>query len=289
MCMKLEGTLRAPAKLNLCLFLGQRRSDGLHELRSLFCPLALSDRIVVSDAERDEVVCPEIEDDNLARSALDALRAAGWSRSPVRIEIDKRIPVAAGLGGGSADAAAVLRLAEGEVPALEEIAADLGADVPSQLDPAFALVGGAGERVEPLPAPKAFGVVLIQGDDGLATAEVYAEADRLGLGRGSDELGRHEQRLRDASSAGGFSPLADPDLLVNDLEPAALSLRPEIAEALDALREAGAGAALVAGSGPTAAGLFEDAVAADRAAAALPPRHAGAVVTFSDAGPHRER
>ena len=104
-------TLRAPAKLNLCLYLGRRRDDGLHELASLFCPLTLADRLVVSDAERDEVVCPGVEGRNLATAALAALRDRGWSHPPVRVEIEKRIPVAAGLGGGSADAAAVLRLA----------------------------------------------------------------------------------------------------------------------------------------------------------------------------------
>jgi len=102
-------TLRAPAKLNLCLYLGRTRDDGLHELCSLFCPLTLSDRIVVSESEADEVVCPDVEGPNLAEAALAGLRARGWSRPPVRIEIEKRIPVAAGLGGGSADAAAVLR------------------------------------------------------------------------------------------------------------------------------------------------------------------------------------
>ena len=103
--------IHAPAKLNLCLFLGPRREDGLHELCSLFEPLALADSIEVSEAERDEVVCAGVEGENLAARALAGLRERGWERAPLRIEIEKRIPVAAGLGGGSADAAAVLRLA----------------------------------------------------------------------------------------------------------------------------------------------------------------------------------
>jgi 4-diphosphocytidyl-2-C-methyl-D-erythritol kinase len=277
--------MRAPAKLNLCLRLGERRPDGLHELRSLFCPLALSDRIVVAEAERDEVVCPGIQGPDLAAEALARLREAGWARPPLRIEIDKRIPIAAGLGGGSADAAAVLRLAGEEIAGLDAIAASLGADVPSQLAPGPALVGGAGERVEPLPAPAEFGVVLIPASEGLATADVYAEADRLGLGRKAAELETFEERLRAAASAPGWAVLDDPELLVNDLEPAALSLRPEIATALEELREAGAGTVLVAGSGPTAAGIFEDAVAADRAAATIGPRHAATIVTFADPNP----
>ncbi len=270
-------TLRAPAKLNLCLYLGPRRAEGLHEIRSLFCPLTLADRIVVSEADADQVVCPGVEGPNLVQEALTALRARGWRRSPARVEIEKRIPVAAGLGGGSADAAALLRLARDEVEGVGELAADLGADVPSQLDPAFALVGGAGEVVEPLPPPGEFAAVLLPAEEGLSTAEVYAEADRLGLGRDLAELDAIADRLRGAAS-GGASPLDYPELLVNDLGEAALSMRPEIASGLAALEEAGARVAMVTGSGPTAFGLFEDIVAADRAADALPPRHANAIV-----------
>ncbi len=274
-------SLRAPAKLNLCLYLGRAlRDDGLHELRSLFCPLELADRLIVEETEegRDEIVCPGVAGSNLAAVALAALRRKGWDRAPLRIEIEKRIPVAAGLGGGSADAAAVLRLAEGEVGRLEELAAALGADVPSQLRPGFALVGGAGERIERLANPDDFGLVLIPDDEGLAAGDVYAEADRLGLGREQDELDAVEARLREAAAAGG-TPLGYIDLLVNDLEQAAISLRPEIAEALAALEEVGAARALVTGSGPTAFGLFDDVAAADAAAMALPPRYANAMVS----------
>ncbi len=277
-------TLRAPAKLNLCLYLGRPRDDGLHELRSLFCPLTLSDRIMVTESEADEVVCPGVDGPNLAEAALAGLRARGWLRPPVRIEIEKRIPVAAGLGGGSADAAAVLRLAGDEVDGLPELAAELGADVPSQLDQAFALVGGAGDVVEPLSPPRHFGVVLIAADDGLSTAEVYVEADRLGLGRDPEELDSIAGELREAAGQGA-SPLEYHELLVNDLEHAALSLRPAIGGALTALKEAGAHVALVTGSGPTAFGVFDDIAAADAAAGQLAPRFAGAIV----AGPDPER
>lgn len=260
--------IQAPAKLNLCLYLGERRDDGLHELCSLFEPLALVDRIEVAEAERDQVVCPGVEGENLAARALAALREHGWGSPPLRIEIAKRTPVAAGLGGGSADAAAVLRLAAGDVADLEQIALGLGADVPSQLRPALALVGGVGERVEPLPAPVPHAVVLLPGGGGLSTAAVFAEADRLGLGRSAAQLERLAARLREAAAAGA-SPLAYPELLVNDLEPAARSLRPDIGAALDALRAAGAPYALLTGSGPTAFGLFETFAAAQDAAAAL--------------------
>jgi 4-diphosphocytidyl-2-C-methyl-D-erythritol kinase len=267
--------LSAPAKLNLCLYLGPRRDDGLHELCSLFEPLALADSVVVSEAERDEVLCPGVKGDNLAARALAALRERGWEAPPLRIEIEKRIPVAAGLGGGSADAAAVLRLARdpalgvaGWTPDLEAIGVNLGADVPSQLSPALALVQGAGERVERLPDPSPHAVVLLPGGGGLGTAEVFAEADRLGLGRDVAELEDLAQRLR-AAAGSGASPLANPDLLVNDLEPAARSLRPEIGDALDALRAAGAPHVLLTGSGPTSFGLFQSLAEARVAAEAL--------------------
>jgi 4-diphosphocytidyl-2-C-methyl-D-erythritol kinase len=260
--------VHAPAKLNLCLYLGPRRGDGLHELCSLFEPLALADLLTLTEAERDEVVCPGVEGENLAAAALAALRERGWEQPPLRIEIEKRTPVAAGLGGGSADAAAVLRLAAGEVADLAEIAAGLGADVPSQLRPALALVRGAGERVEPLPAPAEHVAVLLPDGGGLSTAEVFAEADRLGLGREATELEELASRLRSVAGAGA-SPLAYPELLVNDLEPAARSLRPLIGGALESLREAGAPVALLSGSGPTAVGLFPSLAAAQEAAAAI--------------------
>ena len=223
--------VRAPAKLNLCLYLGQTRDDGLHELRSLFCPLALSDRITVttSDEDRDEVICEGVDGPNLAAAALAALRARGWKSPPLRIEIDKRVPVAAGLGGGSADAAAVLRLAEGEVSGLEELARELGSDVPSQLEPGFMLVGGAGERLEGFSPPAPFGVVLIPFDAGLERGRgVRGGGPARAWARSDEELERIEGRLREAAE-GGASPLDYSEFLVNDLESAAVSLRPQIA------------------------------------------------------------
>lgn len=256
----------APAKLNLCLYVGPIRDDGLHGICSLFAPLSLADRLVVSADERDEVFVAGIEGPDLAARALAALRGAGWEHGPIRIEVEKLVPVAAGLGGGSADAAAVLRLARGHVPdeRLAEIARGLGADVRSQLDPCFALVGGAGEEIEPLPPPHPFAAVLIPDPEGLPTPAVYAEADRLGTTRSPERLVEMRRRLADAARAGGH-PLEYASLLVNDLASAALSLRPSIAVALDMLAEVGAPHAIVTGSGPTAVGLFEgrdDAVAA---------------------------
>ena len=260
--------LHAPAKLNLCLFLGPARDDGRHEIRSLFEPLSLADEITVIEAEGDEVVCPAVGGTNIAATALAELRGRGWDRPPMRLEIKKRIPVGGGLGGGSADAAAVLRLAEDDLDGLEEIADRIGADVPSQLHPSFSLVSGAGERVEQLPPPGDHAVVLLPQREGLSTAEVYAEAEKLGLGREPERLAAIEQRLRDAAG-GGASPLEYSHLLFNDLEPAATGLHPGIEPALEALQGAGAARSLISGSGPTAFGLFADLESARQAAADL--------------------
>jgi 4-diphosphocytidyl-2-C-methyl-D-erythritol kinase len=263
-----QGTvLIAPAKLNLCLYVGVPRGDGMHEIRSLFSPISLADRIEVRKSDRDEVVCPQVGGENLAAAALRALRERGWDGPPLRIEIAKRIPLAAGLGGGSADAAAVLRLAEG-LQDIDEVAEKLGADVLSQLRPGFALVAGVGERVEPLPSPGEHAIVLLPQDQGLRTADVYAEADRLGLGRDAAELDALANRLREVA-AEGASPLEYARLLFNDLEPAATSLRPQIEADLESLRDAGAVRALISGSGPTSFGLFADREAAEAAASAL--------------------
>jgi 4-diphosphocytidyl-2-C-methyl-D-erythritol kinase len=276
--VELPGTMLAPAKLNLCLYVGPRRDDGLHEIRSLFEPLELADELRVTEAAEDEVVIEGIEGPDLTAKALTALREHGWSGPPLRIEVTKRVPVAAGLGGGSADAAAVLRLARGEVEGLRAIAASIGADVPSQLQPRPCLVAGAGEVIEPAPPPADHGVVLIPQPEGLATADVYAEADRLGSVRGDNELEAIRRGLRDAVDAGG-SPLDYREHLVNDLQPAAISLRPEIDEALTALEHAGAAHAMVTGSGPTAVGLYPSPEEAAAAAGPLRDRFPEAVAT----------
>lgn len=279
----LPQTLRAPAKLNLCLYVGPRRDDGLHEIRSLFEPLELADELLISAAAEDEVICEGIEAPDLTATALAALREHGWDGPRLRIEVQKRVPVAAGLGGGSADAAAVLRLAMGEVEGLRSIAAGIGADVPSQLQPRPCLVAGAGEVIEPAPPPGEHAVVLIPQDEGLATAAVYAEADRLGSPRGDAELEAIRRQLRDAVDTGA-SPLDYREHLVNDLQAAAISLRPQIEEALAALEESGAAHAMVTGSGPTAFGLFPTAEDAAAAADGLRGRFADVIAT----GPIRQ-
>lgn len=262
----------APAKVNLVLQVGDVRDDGLHELCSLFASLGLADDVTVEplerDAAQDELECPGVSGPNLVTRALAELRAALEVDLPaLAVTIDKRIPVAAGLGGGSADAAAVLRAANAiagsplDTDALRTVGARIGADVPSQVEPAHALVTGAGEHVEPLALPPMW-LVLIPQDEGLSTADVYRAADRIGSTRA--RLDADGLRTLARASLGDLAAA-----LENDLEPAALDLRPELAGELRALEDAGALAARVTGSGPTTFGVFADPESAERAAAAL--------------------
>ncbi|MFI4992968.1 MAG: 4-(cytidine 5'-diphospho)-2-C-methyl-D-erythritol kinase [Solirubrobacterales bacterium] len=277
----------APAKVNLGLFVGPIREDCRHELVTVMQSISLADELTLEWAgagvEEDEVLCPGVDAErNLAGEALAAFRAAtGWEGPPLRLNIDKRIPVAAGLGGGSADAAAALRLARhasglGDDRLLHELGAALGADVPAQIAPGRWLATGAGERLEGLadPNPEWFGLLVLPVARELSTAAVYTEADRLGLGRPAEELADRRRALRGALELSAPVPAAS-ELLENDLTQAAISLCPEIAAALEEVREAGAEIALVSGSGPTVVGLFPHANGlgrAQRAAAALGAR-----------------
>ena len=279
--------VRAPAKVNLCLFLGPVREDGRHELVTLFESVSLYDELEVSVGVADEVICAGVDGPNLVADALAGLRAQGWAAPPVRVEVTKRIPIAAGMGGGSADAAALLRVAAELAPvpdraALEALAASLGADVPSQLTPGLAIGTGAGEVVRPTPPLAVHGLVIVPLAEQLRAGGVYAEADRLGLPRGRDEL---EARLREVERAAQPDARLPASLLVNDLEPAALSLCPGIGRALDAVRETGADQALVCGSGPTVAGVYwgEDGAARAEAAASALARQFRAAAAVSPA------
>jgi 4-diphosphocytidyl-2-C-methyl-D-erythritol kinase len=244
---------RAPAKVNLCLFLGATRADGRHELVTVFDSVSLFDELEIAEGSADEVVCDGVAGPNLVADALAGLRAVGWSAPPVRVVIRKRIPVAAGMAGGSADAAAMLRHAPRLAPVdddvLARIAVSLGADVPAQLRPGPSLGTGAGEILAPPPELEPYGVLVLPQPFELATRDVYREADRLGLSRSGAELAELASRLA----------VRLPDRLVNDLEPAALSLAPAIGGAIDAARAAGADDALVCGSGPTVIGVFRGA------------------------------
>jgi 4-diphosphocytidyl-2-C-methyl-D-erythritol kinase len=288
----------APAKINLGLFVGPTRADGRHELVTVMQPISLADVLTLeaapAGAAADEVVCPGVEGENLAARAIALFRGAtGWDGAPVRLSIDKRIPVAAGLGGGSADAGAALRLLRaasglGDEELLLALAAELGADVPALLAPARTLARGAGELLEPLPDPVSpVGVLVLAQAQGLSTAEVYAQADReadrssadrgaadrLQKARDARDLRERREELQAALALG--APLPANVLLVNDLQRASQSLSPEIAPSLAQAEEAGAEHAFVSGSGPTVVGLFARANGperARRAAAALAGR-----------------
>jgi 4-diphosphocytidyl-2-C-methyl-D-erythritol kinase len=262
----------APGKVNLCLFLGPGRDDGRHEVVTLLESVSLADEVslaVLAGSAADEVVCVGVDGPNLVSDALAGLRARGWDGPPVRIQIIKRLPVAAGMGGGSADAAAALRLAAELAPARPEavavLAAALGADVPSQLVPGLWLGTGAGDQVEPLVPLAEHAYLILPQPFALSTADVYREADRLGFSRSAADLREADTQLRARLRAGGVLP---EHLIVNDLEPATLSLCPAVSRSLDEVRGAGADQAFVSGSGPTVAGLFWGPNASERAAAA---------------------
>lgn len=262
-------TERAPAKINVCLLLGPTRpSDGRHELVTVFQALDLHDELTAEDADDDEVVCAGIEGENLALTALRAFRAhTGWDGPGQRITITKRIPVAGGMAGGSADAAAALRLARrrsgiGTSETLRTIAATLGADVPAQVQPGRWFATGAGERLARVLATPSYGVLVVPVPEPLRTPDVFRKADELALGRDERALraGRTEVRLH-----AGDLPR---EHCVNELAPAARALCPAIDVALDATRAAGADHVMVSGSGPTVLGFFDGGRAAAEAAAA---------------------
>ena len=300
-------TVRVPGKVNLFLGVGDRRSDGYHELATVFHAVSLYDDITVRAADvlslqmlgegADEVPADER---NLAWRAAE-LMAEHVGRAPdVEITIDKSIPVAGGMAGGSADAAAVLvamnTLWELGVPRrdLHVMAAELGSDVPFALHGGTALGTGRGEELATVLARSTFHWVLAFGAGGLSTAAVYAEIDRLREAGSPPRLGDPEPLLA-ALSAGDPHALAP--LLGNDLQPAALSLEPELRRTLRAGTEAGALAGIVSGSGPTCAFLCASAEAAVAISAELAgagvcrtvrvangPVHGARVVPTSSAG-----
>ena len=276
-------TARAPGKVNLCLFLGPTRSDGRHELVTLFQSLSLADELTLETTheDHDEVICPGVDGENLAAAALAALRQRGWDGPSVRVTIEKRIPIAAGMAGGSADAAATLRLAmaiaPGRAEELDAIAASLGADVPSQLLPGLAVGTGAGELVEHYEPLEPHAYVIVPSPHALATPEVFAEADRLALPRTGEALKQRYDELTSTLSRYCRPPSTD---IVNDLEPAASSLCPSIQSALHDVRAVGAHDAIMCGSGATVAGIWwgQDAAEhAESAAHSLRVRHPRAV------------
>lgn len=276
-------TVRAPAKVNPYLAVGPLRPDGYHDLTTVFQALSLYDDISVARAAElavivrgDQAADVPADPSNLAGRAA-ALLASHAERPPrVAIEILKRIPVAGGMAGGSADAAGTLvALAELwrldiERGPLEELAAQLGSDVPFCLRGGTALGTGRGEQLMPILARGTFHWVLALSRTGLSTPAVFAELDRL-RGIRADDVETSETRRPDelmkALAAG--DPMVVAPLLHNDLQPAALSLQPTLRRTLRAGVDAGALGGVVSGSGPTCAFLCADETSAINVAAEL--------------------
>ncbi|MEU1596763.1 4-(cytidine 5'-diphospho)-2-C-methyl-D-erythritol kinase [Streptomyces sp. NPDC005708] len=272
-------TVRVPAKVNVQLAVGAARPDGFHDLANVFLAVGLYDEITVTSADELRVTCsgPDaaqvpLDLTNLAARAALALAERHGLEAAVHIHIAKDIPVAGGMAGGSADGAGALVACDAlwgtGAPRAEllEICAELGSDVPFSLVGGAALGTGRGERLSALDVGGVFHWVFAMADRGLSTPAVFREFDRLNEGVRIPEPVA-SQDLLDALAKGDAEALAA--AVSNDLQPAALSLFPELADTLAAGRAAGALAGLVSGSGPTTAFLAPDASAAQKIAEAL--------------------
>ena len=276
-------TLRAPAKLNLGLEIRERRPDGYHEIETVFLPLRLFDRLTLQigpgsgvEFECDDPGLPA-GDENLAVRAAVAASQALQLEGRLRLCLEKRIPVAAGLGGGSSDAAAALLGIEalagrplGE-PRRLALARALGADVPFFLDPRPKRGRGIGDLLEPLSGVPEMWWVLAVLPFPVSTAEVYREASReLTLPRDGSSI---------AALLGPCGVVSSPQ---NDLETVTARRHPEVRAAREALEASGASVVGMSGSGPTVYGQFEDRQAAERAAGRVAlPRGARAMAISS--------
>ncbi len=262
-------TVRAPAKINLHLSVGALGEDGYHQVATVYHAVSLFDDLTVTpapggitlDVRGDHVAGVPVDSSNLALRAARLVARRGGVDGGARLQLHKGIPVAGGMAGGSADAAAALVacdaawrtcLDRGE---LAELAAELGADV------AFALVGGTaigagrGEQITPALARGQYHWVLALSDEGLSTPAVYAEFDRLTAGRALAEP-RVDDDVMQALRSGDAVALGQ--VLHNDLQRAACSLRPDLGDVLDVGLEYGALGGVVSGSGPTVAFLVRD-------------------------------
>lgn len=282
-------TARAAAKINLALRVGKLREDGFHPLSTIYQAIGLYDDVTVREADEWSVRThadagidlSTIRDDesNLAIRAGRALAAHHGLTKAAAIDIQKAIPVAGGMAGGSADAAATLVALEelwGLDTAVEDllrIAADLGSDVPFALYGGTAIGGGRGELVTPIEAPATLWWLVAPHEIGLPTPSVFHHFDRLDLG---DEEPVIDEALVAALAAGDVSAVAAG--VGNELQPAAYDLRPDLAQRHRLLDELGADAVLLSGSGPTQLLLFADVNAARAAAGELRDQGIGHVL-----------
>ncbi|WEO96942.1 4-(cytidine 5'-diphospho)-2-C-methyl-D-erythritol kinase [Streptomyces sp. FXJ1.172] len=272
-------TVRVPAKVNVQLAVGAARPDGFHDLANVFLAVGLYDEVTVTPADELRVTCegPDaaevpLDRTNLAARAAIALAGRRGIEPNVHIHIAKDIPVAGGMAGGSADGAGALLACNtlwgtgASRAELLAVCAELGSDVPFSLVGGAALGVGRGEQLTVLETGGTFHWVFAMAERGLSTPAVFREFDRLAEGREIPEPVASAELL-EALAKGDAEALAA--AVSNDLQPAALSLFPELADTLEAGRGAGALAALVSGSGPTTAFLARDAETAEKVAAAL--------------------
>ncbi|MFF7158789.1 4-(cytidine 5'-diphospho)-2-C-methyl-D-erythritol kinase [Streptomyces sp. NPDC008139] len=279
-------TVRVPAKVNVQLAVGGRRRDGFHDLANVFLAVGLYDHVTAVPADTLTITASGPDTDNipldatnLAAKAAVELAAHHGVDPVVGLHITKDIPVAGGMAGGSADAAAALLACDTlwglNTPRADLLAicAELGSDVPFSLVGGAALGEGRGEILTPLEVAGPFHWVFAVAEGGLSTPAVYRECDRLrresGAGDTTDDVPAPvaDPALIDALRTG--DPYALAAVLVNDLQAAALSLRPALADTLATGTDAGALAALVSGSGPTCAFLAPDADTAAKIAVTL--------------------
>lgn len=258
-------TVRVPAKVNLELRVGRTRADGYHDLSTVFMAVGIFDEVTVSLAPSWSLTVEGLHADrvptdetNLALRAARSLARDIGDPSAMAIHIHKDIPVAGGMAGGSADAAAALIAADRlldsacERDEFMELAAELGSDVPFGIAGGIAVGSGRGEQLAPVLARGSFHWVFALSEGGLSTPEVFAEYDRMLAGR---------RRTAPVPSTEIMAALRQGDALAlgaalnNDLEPAAFGLRPELADVLAVGRSAGALGSVISGSGPTCAFL----------------------------------
>ncbi|NUK05960.1 4-(cytidine 5'-diphospho)-2-C-methyl-D-erythritol kinase [Streptomyces lunaelactis] len=272
-------TVRVPAKVNVQLAVGGARPDGFHDLANVFLAVGLYDEVTVTAAQALTITCSGPDADqvpldrtNLAARAAEALAARHGLPPDVHIHIAKDIPVAGGMAGGSADGAGALLACDAlwglgsSRSELLDICAELGSDVPFSLVGGAALGTGRGERLTELEAGGEFHWVFAVADGGLSTPAVYAEFDRLHAGAAVPAPVASPALLA-ALRTGDATALAG--ALTNDLQPAALSLRPALSATLESGMAAGALASLVSGSGPTTAFLTKSPEGARQVADAL--------------------
>ncbi len=260
--------VRAPAKVNLELRVGPLREDGYHSLATVFHAVNLTDDLRLTPAAQwGCTVTGAFADvvpsgpDNLAVRAVQALVKRVGIEDAVQIDIDKRIPVAGGMAGGSADAAGALVAADAlwslglSRAELMEIGAQVGSDVPFAIAGGTALGSGRGEQLAPVLTQADFHWVFALQEEGLSTPLVYAECDRLRSGQ-DVPAPKPSQALMAALRSGEVAQVAPH--LHNDLQKAAMSLRPRLGDVIEAGLDAGASAGSVCGSGPTVAFLCAD-------------------------------